>query len=168
MLGQLYWEKEPLQYLCLWSDDWWPTICEHLRGSLLLFLMETFQKVITGLWKTMDQNILVMWPRMFMLIKGGQIGGQHLQAIECVWRELKHFISRIIKPINTKGLADWICLFGVEYDNWEMLCLHWPHLQVLAKDSPGNDLISQGDIPLTRTCPYANCIWLMHPAHTSA
>ena len=34
-----------------------------------------------------------------------------LNPIERVWAELKHFISRHIKPLSKKELAEGICLF---------------------------------------------------------
>ena len=47
--------------------------------------------------------------------------------IERVWRELKHYIARAVKPLNKKELVEGICSFWRERMPTEKCCVYIGH-----------------------------------------
>ena len=54
--------------------------------------------------------------------------------IERVWRELKHFIARVVKPLSKKELMEGILLFWRQRMTPEKCCTHQSYLQGSAID----------------------------------
>ena len=81
-----------------------PFIEKHFRGTEYRFMQDNDPKHTSRVAKDFYQEKGInWWPT--------PASSADFNPIECVWRELKHFISRHIKPLNKKELIDGICLF---------------------------------------------------------
>ena len=81
-----------------------PFIEKHFCGTEYRFMQDNDPKHTSRVAKDFYQEKGInWWPT--------PASSADFNPIERVWRELKHFIARHVKPLNKKELIDGICLF---------------------------------------------------------